>query len=40
MNRVPLTGYGIKCVDLCNEVIKSLPTYFSYGNKIKERNFF
>ena len=39
MNGVPSADYGMKRVDLYNEAIKSLPTYFSYCNKIKECNF-
>ena len=27
---------GMSCIDLCNEAIKILGTYFSYNSKIKE----
>ena len=27
---------GMRCIDLCNEAIKMLDTYFSYNNRIKE----
>ena len=26
----------MSCIDLCNETIKNLGTYFSYNNRIKE----
>ena len=26
----------MKCIDLCNEAIKTLGTYFSYNNTMKE----
>ena len=26
---------GMKCIDLCNEVIKTLGTYFSYNRRKK-----
>ena len=28
---------GMRCIDLCNEAIKNLGTYFSYNSRIKER---
>ena len=27
---------GMRCIDLCNEAIKILGTYFSYNSRIKE----
>ena len=27
---------GMRCIDLCNEAIKILGTYFSYSSRIKE----
>ena len=31
---------GIRCIDLCNEGIKILGTYFSYNSRIKEERSF
>ena len=36
---IQVAVYGMKCTDLCNEAIKTLGTYFSYKNRIKECNF-
>ena len=36
---IQVAVYGMKCIDLCNEAIKILGTYFSYKNRIKECNF-
>ena len=30
---------GMKCIDLCNEAIKILGTYFSYNSRIRECKF-
>ena len=27
---------GMRCIDLCNEAIKTLGTYFSYNSRIKQ----
>ena len=34
---VQVTVSGMRCIDLCNEAIKNLGTYFLYNSRIKER---
>ena len=33
---VQVAVFGMRCIDLCNEAIKILGTYFSYNSRIKE----
>ena len=40
LKRIQVAIYGMKCIDLCNEAIKILGTYFSYNSKIKEKWYF
>ena len=37
---IKLAVYGMKCIDLRNETIKILGTYFSYNNTTKEQSNF
>ena len=36
LKRVQVAVCGMRCIDLCNEVIKILGTYFSYNSRVKE----
>ena len=36
LKRVQVAVCDMKCIDLCNEAIKVLDTFFSYNNRIKE----
>ena len=36
MRGVQVAVCGMRCIDLCNDVIKILGTYFSYNSRIKE----
>ena len=36
MRGVQVAVCGMRCIDLCNDAIKILGTYFSYNSRIKE----
>ena len=36
LKRFQVAVCGMRCIDLCNEVIKVLGTYFSYNSRINE----